>query len=666
MFNKRITLVLITLVFMLSLSVVSAVDTNTTDDVATGDVEEEPPSGSVKCVPQNKNLNSENSVNETFLNDQSSDESVSVENNSDEGVLSEYSQNDTALSDTHSDVYQSYELNGQDVETYYDADSNYVLTLSKGDKPISHASITVSINKIDYNVKTDGLGKAVLPLNLAAGNYTVSASYGNLTIKNFINVLPVVVSKNLVTTYNSVNHFTAIFLTSEGAPLKNTNVKFIVNGKKVAAKTDSKGVATLDLVLKVGKYTVYAVHPNGYKISKTVVVKHSLTASSIKKYYGSSKKFTATFIGRNSKVLKNTPIKFKYRGKYYTRTTDSKGKASILINSQPGTYGIVSINTKTGEKITNTIKILPTLKADKMTVFTGTTSKFKVTVYKTNGKVAKNTKVRVYIDGKKNTVKTDSKGIAKVNFKLSKGTYYFKSVDLDTGYKLKTKVVVKLASIKASNVVVLEKNKYVYKVKLLNQNGKVAKDTKMKIILNGVTHTVKTNSKGVASITFKLNKGTYNVVCKDSRVDYTVTKKITVISKSDIKYYSKYGVSPDGKKLLAIGRPSAVGEESKYGYTYYMVQFERVCPYCGSHELYWSIFWAGSEYANYGVFPATGNKEGSSAEGGIFCANCDCDFSIFGHNRGSSGGDLKVISKPVKSSKAAAYLLKSGKYYKLN
>ena len=112
---------------------------------------------------------------------------------------------------------------------------------------------------------------------------------------------------------------------------------------------------------------------------------------------------------------------------------------------------------------------------------------------------------------------------------------------------------------------------------------------------------------------------------------------------------------------MAIGRPSASGELSTYGYKFYMTEFERVCPYCGSTELYWGIFWTGDETSNYGLFPATGHKEGGSAEGHIFCANCDADWSVFGNEHVYGGGTkLKAVSTPSSTTKNIAYMLKNG------
>ena len=181
----------------------------------------------------------------------------------------------------------------------------------------------------------------------------------------------------------------------------------------------------------------------------------------------------------------------------------------------------------------------------------------------------------------------------------------------------------------------------------------------MKITINGVTKTLKTNSKGVATYTFNLPKGTYSAVCQDLSNGFTLTKTITVSNEKIT--YDKNGVSSDGKTILAIGRASASGEYANWGYDFYKTVFERKCPCCGSTEIYWSIFYAGNEYSDYGVFPATGNKEGSSAEGLIVCAHCDTDWSVFGHNHGGYY-DLTTLKDPVKTTKSDAYALLEGNY----
>ena len=640
MFNKKISLILITLVFMLSLSVAVAADTNSTDDMITSDVDEEPPSGDevILSTIENTDYQLDEDIN-TFAEGESTTLQASED---------------------------KYSLTGNDVTMYYKGGSSYNVILRNGTVPMKDAKITLKLNGVTYQKTTDSNGRASLVLDLKPNTYTISAIFGNVTTTNKIKVLPVIKASDVTKTYTGSKKYTATFLNSKGSPLKNTEVKFKVNGVTYKQKTDNKGVASLDINLKAGNYVIYAIHPNGYQTSNKITVKSSINANNIKKYYLGSKKFKAQFFKSNGKLLKKKYITFKIKGYTYTKKTNANGVASLKIHSEPGTYKIKVINPKTGEKRTKTITVLSPISAKKMTVFTDVTSQFKVTLHQPNGKVAAKKKMNIYIGGTKKKVKTDSNGVATLKFKLSKGTYVFRSVDPYTKYSVSKKVYVKLASIKANNIGAIANEATTYDVVLYNQNGNVAKHTYMQITLNGQVYKVKTNSKGVATIKFNLPVGKYNVVCKDLGTGYTVTKLITVVKDRWGIHYDKYGVSEDGLTVLAIGRPSASGELSKYGYTFYMVELERTCPGCHGHNLYWGIFWAGDETSNWGVFPATGNREGGSAEGTIFCKDCDRDYSIFGKEHVTSNPlYLHVGSGPVKTTKEMAYLLKSGNYVRM-
>jgi hypothetical protein len=171
--------------------------------------------------------------------------------------------------------------------------------------------------------------------------------------------------------------------------------------------------------------------------------------------------------------------------------------------------------------------------------------------------------------------------------------------------------------------------------------------------LESVT-TVKINVSGTKVVK---QKKTSN---KNKGKNKTTKKTEKVITKTT--YYDKYGRSPDKKKILAIGLKSASKDQGSYG-VFYGQEFKNKCPHCGKATLAWGIFYAGNEKSNMGKFPATGNWEGGSAEGHIFCTSCDADYSCQGHEHYSwSNYKLTTTKKRFKSSKSDAYKLKKGKY----
>ena len=169
-----------------------------------------------------------------------------------------------------------------------------------------------------------------------------------------------------------------------------------------------------------------------------------------------------------------------------------------------------------------------------------------------------------------------------------------------------------------------------------------------------------TLEKSVKKETPKANKNEQKKDNNKNKTDKKNKNKTKYVTKTVKTYWSKYGLSPDKKRIKAIGRPSH-GDDTG-AYDFYEMEFKNKCPHCGKASLYWGIFYAGNETANWGVFPATGRREGGSAEGHIFCKSCDADYSCQGNEHAlSNPKKLKALTKKKKSTKKDAYKLREGK-----
>ncbi|WP_458453735.1 Ig-like domain repeat protein [Methanobrevibacter sp.] len=147
-----------------------------------------------------------------------------------------------------------------DVEGYEHNDFNYSVRLIEiNGVPLPLRTVTISFNGNDYNVTTNSNGYAFFNLNLAPGNYSISASYKNGTVTNNVTVKRIdfnVTAADAV--YGENTTFKAVFDKNITG-----SVNFTIDGKLsvVVNITDGEAIFVTDS-LNAGSYTLRAFYTN--------------------------------------------------------------------------------------------------------------------------------------------------------------------------------------------------------------------------------------------------------------------------------------------------------------------------------------------------------------------------------------------------------------------
>ena len=438
---------------------------------------------------------------------------------------------------------------------------------------------------------------------------------------------------------------------------------FMLSVSAVGAASDVGNVVSFDDDVETGDLDVDP--PSGIDDINNVTYSKSedtrepvIYGEDLSMYYKNGSRYEVS-IYQDGKIINSqnndSKVIFNVNGVNYTKELVN-GKASIGINLNPGNYTITTFYHYTDGLATktNNIEVLSTIQANNVVKFFRNGTQYCAKFLDGCGSPLVNASVIFNINGVFYKKQTDDNGMARLNINLFPGEYILTAIHLNG--EEKANIIKVLTTISAEDISLIENKSGVFVLKTHDGARNVS------ITINGVEYIVQTDDGGVATLNVSLSKGNHAVLSKNLNSGEEVFNTIYVMEDpAFIKYYSIYGVSPDGKYIMAIGRPSAAGELSKYGYTFYKSVFERICPCCRSDRLYWGIFWAGSETANWGVFPATGLKESGSAEGHIFCAKCDADFSVIdGKNHGGGSKNLIKVISTVSSSKDEAYILKNG------
>ena len=262
-------------------------------------------------------------------------------------------------------------------------------------------------------------------------------------------------------------------------------------------------------------------------ISSTSKAKVNLKASNVKMHYGDGSHFKITLKDNKKKVMKNTKVTITLNKKTYTKTTDSKGTASLKLDLNSGTYKVTTTyegSSKFQKKsITNTITVKSTIKASDFSKYYKNTKTYSATFYNTNGKALKKTTVKYYIGNTVKSAKTDSKGVVKISINLNPQKCLIQLGNTATG-EVVSKVITIKPTLEQRSFTMDSKGNAKYIVKVLDSNGKAKYNQKVTFKVNGKSYSQKSNKNGFAtlSVTLNLGKHTFQAEYDGLKVNYEV------------------------------------------------------------------------------------------------------------------------------------------------
>ena len=206
-------------------------------------------------------------------------------------------------------------------------------------------------------------------------------------------------------------------------------------------------------------------------------------------------------------------------------STNSDGNG---LSSSDGGVAAVSSDAGNESNVSSTIDVSKTITAKDITKYYKGSTQYSATFLDAYGNPLADTDVQITVNGVLHTVKTNANGVASLAINLKPGTYKVIAVNPATGYSLTRNFKI-LSTITANDISKVYTDGKKFSAKFYKSNGKVLAKKTIKFKINGKTYKVKTNSKGVATLSLKtLKKGTYKIISYNSD-GLTKTNKVKVV-----------------------------------------------------------------------------------------------------------------------------------------
>jgi len=335
------------------------------------------------------------------------------------------------------------EVSAPDLIKYYKGSERFVVTVKENNVPLAGKNVTINLNGKPYTRTTDSDGQASMAINLDSGKYDATVEYDGIKAYSTVTVNPTIVAKDFTKIFRNNTQYYGEFRNSDGSLLRNTDVKFNINGVFYTRTTNDQGVAKMNINLNPGSYILTATNPtNGEMQSVTITVLTSIVENyDLTKYYKNDSQYRIRLLdSQGNPVGAGVSVEFNINGVFYTRTSDAQGYVKMNINLNPGTY-VITANYN-GLMASNTIKVLPIIKAEDLVMSYRDGSKFEATLLDGQGKPYANQNMTFNINGVFYTRPTDDNGIARLNINLMAGEYIITSM-YENGAATSNKVTIR-------------------------------------------------------------------------------------------------------------------------------------------------------------------------------------------------------------------------------
>ncbi|WP_407413824.1 C1 family peptidase [Methanobrevibacter sp.] len=243
--------------------------------------------------------------------------------------------------------------------------------------------------------------------------------------------VPELKTEDLVKYYKNGTQFTA------DAGESGKEVIFEINSNNYTRTTNSEGIATININLNPGNYTIktYMGKKSETKssdddeiiIQNDIEVLPTLIGDDLVKYYRNDSQFYISLVDGEGNPLSGESILMNINGVFYERTTNENGTAKLNINLLPGDYILTAIDPLTDLLISYNITVLPMLTAADLNMTYKDGSKFSATLVDGQGNPLSSVNITFNINGVFYNRTTDENGTARLNINLMPGEYIITS-----------------------------------------------------------------------------------------------------------------------------------------------------------------------------------------------------------------------------------------------